>query len=169
MHRLTNSETVTSSLACAVLFSATMFTGYALAADVTPGPAPASTGTAASETGHDAMAKAEAKDELRIASLHDRLKLMPAQEPLWKKVVEVMRSNDRTIDALAKARHEHAATMTAVEDLHSYGEITEAHAAGVRAFAPAFGALYDSMSPAQRANADSVFRSDDHRPHGKTT
>ncbi len=80
-----------------------------------------------------------------------------------------MRSNDRSIDALAKARHEHAATMTAVEDLHSYGEITEAHAAGIRAFAPAFGALYDSMTAAQRTNADGVFRSDDHHAHGKTT
>jgi hypothetical protein len=74
-----------------------------------------------------------------------------------------MRRNDEKIDALTEARNGRAPTMTAVEDLRSYGEITEAHATGIKNFLPAFERLYDSMSAPQKANADDVFRNTGHR------
>jgi hypothetical protein len=98
------------------------------------------------------------RDELRIKELHDRLQITPAQENLWTKVAQLMRRNDDRIDALTEARNGKAPTMTAVEDLRSYGEITEAHATGIKNFVPAFESLYESMSAAQKANADDVFR-----------
>jgi hypothetical protein len=69
-----------------------------------------------------------------------------------------MRDNAQTIEALTKARAAQAKTMTAVEDLNSYSEIAEAHAAGLKKFVPVFQTLYASMSDAQKAQADTLFR-----------
>jgi hypothetical protein len=96
--------------------------------------------------------------EGRIKDLHARLKITPAQEDLWNNATQVMRENAKTMDALRKARSEKAQTMTAVEDFKSYGEITEAHADGIKKFVLVFSALYDSMSDAQKKNADTIFR-----------
>jgi hypothetical protein len=41
--------------------------------------------------------------------------------------------------------------MTAIEDLHSFAAITEAHAEGTRTFIPAFEALYQAMPAEQQA------------------
>jgi hypothetical protein len=71
------------------------------------------------------------------------------------------------MDALAAERQARAANVTAVEDLRSYGVITEAHAAGLKAFIGPFQKLYDSMSAAQKANADSVFRDARHKTRQK--
>jgi hypothetical protein len=165
MYPITNSQAVASAAASLILFSATLFAGYALAAEggVVPMPPPAAAKTAnATSTPSPAVMD---RAEQRITSLHDRLKITPAQEALWSKVADTMRSNDRAVDALAKARHDNAAKMTATEDLRSYGEITEAHAAGIRAFAPVFGNLYDSMTESQKTNADNVFRSEGRKTH----
>jgi hypothetical protein len=96
--------------------------------------------------------------EARITMLHATLKITPAQEELWTQVTQVMRDNAQTMEALTKARAAQAKTMTAVEDLNSYSEIAEAHAAGLKKFVPVFQALYASMSDAQKAQADTLFR-----------
>ncbi|HUH65477.1 MAG TPA: Spy/CpxP family protein refolding chaperone [Syntrophales bacterium] len=95
--------------------------------------------------------------EARIKELHTALKITPEQEELWNNVAQVMRDNAKTMDELVAARSEKAGTMTAVDDFKSYGEITEAHADGVKKFIPVFEALYASMSDAQKKNADAVF------------
>jgi hypothetical protein len=96
--------------------------------------------------------------EARITKLHSTLNITPAQEDLWKNVTQVMRDNAQTMEALTKARAEKATSMTAVEDLKSYAEIVDAHAAGLKKFVPAFEPLFASMSDAQRANANTMFR-----------
>ena len=96
--------------------------------------------------------------EARIKELHTKLKITPAQEELWNNVAQVMRDNAKTMEALIKARSEKARTMTAVEDLKSYGEIAEAHADGLKKFIPAFEPLYAGMSDAQKKSADKLFR-----------
>jgi hypothetical protein len=48
--------------------------------------------------------------------------------------------------------------MTAVDDLKSYAEITDAHADGIKKFTPVFATLYAGMPDAQKKNADGVFR-----------
>ncbi len=101
--------------------------------------------------------------EARIKELHTKLKITPAQEELWNHVTQVMRDNAKTMEALIKARSEEASSMTAIDDLKSYGEIVEAHANGIRKFIPAFEPLYAGMSDAQKKAADTFFRY-----HGRT-
>ena len=104
----------------------------------------------------------EDRVEMRIKDMHAKLEITQAQEDQWAKVAEVMRDNARSMDTLTKARHENAKTMTAVDDLRSYGEIADAHAEGIKRLTPVFAALYDEMSDAQKKEADTLFR---HGPH----
>jgi exoribonuclease R len=109
------------------------------------------------------------RTEAYIKDLQSKLKITPAQEDLWKKVTEVMRDNAKTMQALQQTRVEKAKTMTTVEDLKSYSEITQAHADGLKNFIPVFEALYGSMSDDQKKDADTLFRYGNHRKaKGKT-
>ncbi len=93
-----------------------------------------------------------------IAHLHGQFQITPAQEDLFQKLATVMREDAATMRTLAQKRAEGAKTMTAVDDLKSYAEISEAHAEGAKKMIPAFQALYDSMSEAQKKAADAEFR-----------
>jgi hypothetical protein len=88
---------------------------------------------------------------------------------LWQKVAAVMRENADALSQLAKTRAEAANNMTAVDDLKSYAQISEAHAEGTKKLVPPFQALYDSMSAEQRKAADQEFqqhyRSGHHHAH----
>lgn len=94
----------------------------------------------------------------RINAMHAQLKITPAQEDLWVKVAQTMSDNAKVMDTLTQARVDQANGMTAVDDLKSYGEITAAHADGIKTLTPAFASLYDSMSDAQKKEADTIFR-----------
>jgi protein CpxP len=69
-----------------------------------------------------------------------------------------MRENAETMSMLAQERAEYAQTATALDNLKSYAEISDAHAAGTRRMIPVFEVLYDSMSPEQKKAADAEFR-----------
>jgi len=103
------------------------------------------------------------RTEAHIKDLQAQLKITPAQEELWNKVTKVMRDNAKSMEALHQARVEKAKTMTTVEDLKSYSEITQAHADGLKNFIPVFEALYASMSDEQKKDADTLFRYGSHR------
>ena|SRR5450759_154646 len=105
-------------------------------------------------------AKASAQDrvEARITNMHAKLKITAAQEDQWASVAQVMRDNEKTVEPLIKARRENGKTMTAVDDLKSYGEITDAHADGIKKFTPVFATLYAGMSDNQKQEADALFR-----------
>ena len=96
--------------------------------------------------------------EARIKELHTKLKITPAQEESWNSVAQVMRDDAKTMEALIKARSEKSGTMSAVDDLKSYGEIAEAHADGLKKFTSVFEPLYAGMSDAQKKSADMLFR-----------
>jgi len=95
--------------------------------------------------------------EARIKELHAKLTITPAQEELWNNVTQVMRDDAKTMEALIKTRSENAKTMTAVDDLKSYGDIAGAHADYLKKFVAVFEPLYAGMSDAQKKNADKVF------------
>jgi protein CpxP len=105
-----------------------------------------------------AKASGEDRVETRIKDMHAKLTITQAQEDQWGKVAQVMRDNEKTVEPLIKARIENAKTMTAVDDLKSYAEITDAHADGIKKFTPVFATLYASMSDAQKKEADVLFR-----------
>ena len=105
-----------------------------------------------------ARTSAEDRVEVRISELRSQINITPAQESQWNKVTQVMRDNAMTQDALVKSRIESAKTMTAVEDMKSYGEIVAAHAQGIQKLSPVFEALYAELSVAQKKEADETFR-----------
>jgi hypothetical protein len=141
-----------ASIAAPAVAAASTLRTPVMLAQATPAPAATPTRAAAS--------KGSIVDqvEVRIKDLHSQLQITAAQEDLWTNLTQVMRENAKTMDALRKARADKAQTMTAVEDFKSYGEITEVHADGIKKFVPVFSALYDSMSDAQKKNADARFR-----------
>ncbi|MFA5172131.1 MAG: Spy/CpxP family protein refolding chaperone [Sulfuriferula sp.] len=104
------------------------------------------------------------RTELRIKTMHTKLKITPAEEIRWGKVADAMRADAKHMDALIQARSEHAKGMTAVDDLKSYSEITEARADGVKKLIPVFSDLYASMSDEQKKAADNLFRHGEHKP-----
>lgn len=114
-----------------------------------------------------AKPSAEDRVEVRISELRAQINITPAQEDQWGKVVQVMRDNAKTQDALVKLRLEKAKTMTAVEDMKSYGEIAAAHAEGAQKLIPVFEALYNSLSDAQKKDADEAFRHGHRHHHGQ--
>ena len=168
MTRLTLTRSLAGTAAATTLLLGTILAGGALAdeAPVTLGAAVPT--MAAVDLGRPSVTSND-RDEQRIRKLHDRLGITATQEGLWGQLAQVMRTNDDKMDVLSAERHDHAGSMTAVEDLRSYGEITEAHAAGIRAFVPAFENLYNSMSAAQKASADNVFRHVEVKAHKKAT
>ncbi len=107
--------------------------------------------------------------EQRIKSLHSQLKITESQEAAWSSVAQVMRDDAKTMDGLTQARHDHAASMSAIDDLKSYSEVTDAHAQGLHKLTDAFGPLYASFSEAQKQDADRVFRSAAHHAAARKT
>ena len=149
MKRIACQFTYPTALAVAVvLFAFTVLTSPSPSRAASPEPAMATAGKVSRPD----------RVEARIKELQTKLKITPAQEELWNNVTQVMRNNAKTMEALIKARSKKAGTMTAVDDLKSYGEIVEAHADGINKFIPAFESLYASMSDAQKKDADKLFR-----------
>jgi periplasmic protein CpxP/Spy len=114
-----------------------------------PAPEPSATPTKKRRTPTDRV-------ELRIKELHSELKITPEQEPQFDAVAQAMRDDAKGMeDAIAQRRE--AKSMTAVDDLKAYQAIADAHSQGLQKLIPAFQALYDTMSPEQKKNADAVF------------
>jgi acyl-coenzyme A synthetase/AMP-(fatty) acid ligase len=107
----------------------------------------------------------EARAEARIKDMHAKLRITAVQEAQWGKVADVMRDNAKAMETLTNSRHLNAKNMTAVDDLKSYGEITDAHADGIKRLTPVFELLYADMSDAQKKRADEMFR---HRGKAKS-
>lgn len=114
--------------------------------------APATTKPASINAGPDEAVEAHIKE------LHNRLHITAAQQTQWDNLVSVMRNNATTMVDLQKTRGQDASSMTAVEAIKSYQMVIRAHEKGMDQFVPAFEALYDTMSDAQKKTADSMFR-----------
>jgi periplasmic protein CpxP/Spy len=134
----------------------------AQATPAAPAPAPAP-----GATPHKARRTPTDRVELRIKQLHSELKITPEQEPQFDAVAQAMRDDAKGMeDAIAQRRE--AKSMTAVDDLKAYQAIADAHAQGLQKLIPAFQALYDTMSPEQKKNADAVFSHTRHPRHKKS-
>ena len=102
--------------------------------------------------------------EARIKSLHDQLKITAAEEAQWNPVAQAMRDNAKATGALITDRTKKAKTLTAIDDLHSYRAILQAHLDGIDKLTTAFQALYSAMPDAQKKIADTVFARRPSRP-----
>jgi len=123
-------------------------------------PMPAGAGTPGQP--HLVNTAARSRIETRITDLHAKLHITRSQEGLWKNFTDVMRANGDAMTTLAQSRKDNQNRMSALDDMKSYSELAQAHADGVTKLGPPFETLYNSMSDAQKANADAVFRSAEH-------
>lgn len=165
---LTNSnpKTVASWIAIAV------FANIASPA-LADSPASASAGSQATPGGTQILADQGAPHRQKHATgidaliehLHDKFRITATQEPLWSRVAAAMHENADTMSKLANRRLEASKSATAVDDLKSYAEISDAHAEGAKRLITAFQPLYDSMSDSQKAAADTEFREHYSRRH----
>ena len=98
--------------------------------------------------------------EQRITQLKAALKITPDQESKWNSVAQAMRENAASMEKLVASKRAIApASMTAVDDLKTYQEFTQARLDGLKNLTSSFKSLYDSMPADQKKNADQVFRS----------
>jgi hypothetical protein len=96
--------------------------------------------------------------EARITYLHERLRITPAEEPLWAKVAQAMRDNAQAVTPIIRERVQAVQHGNAMDYLNLYQKLGEAQLDGLKKFAAAFQALYADLSPAQKKIADSIFR-----------
>jgi protein CpxP len=160
MQRTLTSLAVAAAFAIAVPASAATAAGKSTD-EVTVAPTKMAASTQAAKSASATTAAKgshSAKVEARISEMHAKLKITPAEEAQWGSVAEVMRDNAKTLDTLVQARLENANTASAIDDLKSYSAIADAHAEGTKKFVTVFQTLYDSMSVAQKADADALFQ-----------
>ena len=124
----------------------------------------ASFGLASAQTAEKAPAAAAATSdksetvEQRITSLKASLKITAGQEMGWTAVATTMRDNAAAMDKLVQTKRKIAPeTMTAVDDLNTFQDFTQARMDGLKNLTSAFKTLYDSMPADQKKNADQVF------------
>jgi len=107
--------------------------------------------------------------DARIAYLHKRLQITADQDPKFNAVADAMRTNLQAMEALLQQRDQDT-NRTAVSALVWYERMTEAHAAALQKFVPAFEALYTTLSDSQRKAADTIFgRFAERGPHRRAS
>jgi protein CpxP len=141
----------------AIALASTFLIGSAYAQ---PAAAPASSPPPAAKSSPAAMAKGDAKRDMRverqIKDLHAKLKITPAEETQWAAVAKTMRDSAGDLD-VAIDKRKSMSSATAIDDLNAYGDIAQAHADSVKKLSASFSPLYASMSPEQKMTADEVF------------
>ena len=105
------------------------------------------------------------RTESRLNVLNAALKITPEQQVLWDNVALVMRDNAKTMDILSKDKVQNPKTMNALERIKFHSVVTQAQLDEQKKFIPPFEALYNSMSDAQRATTDAIFRTGKHGKH----
>ncbi len=125
--------------------------------------AQASSTTAAPDT----AASVSTKVEQHIKELHDKLGITPAEQPQWEQFAQVMRENAVQLTEAYKDRGTKVETMSAVDNMQSYAQLAQVHAANTQKLAAAFQTLYATFSDAQKQTADTVFQNakGKHGPH----
>ena len=103
-------------------------------------------------------ASANTAVEQRIEALHKALGITAEQTPLWDAFAQAMRENATSTEQLFQQRASGAATMTAVDNMHSYAALARAYADDTGKLSTAFDSLYASLSPTQKQAADTLFR-----------
>ena len=139
----------------AVAAAALLSSFVALPALAQTSPAPTANATAAAAPAAK-EAKHSAAVESHITALKKKLMITSAQESTWDTFAAVMRDNGEAIEAAVQER-EASKNLDAIHDLQSYANVAQVHADGAKKLAAAFQPVYDSLSPEQKKNADTMF------------
>jgi hypothetical protein len=154
---------------CIAIFASVVAFGVA-DAQVTGAP---SNGSAAAQAGarqtqqparNGAERKAQEVEE-HINQLHRELHITPAEEAQWDTVAQTMRENAQNLDRAIDQRDASIGTASAVDNLKSYADVVQAHAAAVMRLADSFSPLYSEMSDEQKKLADEIFSRREHSRH----
>ena len=103
-------------------------------------------------------AATQAAVDQRIRALQSQLGITEAQMPLWNAFAQAMRNNAASTDALFTQRANAVASMSAVDNMHSYAQIARTYADNTERLATAFDSLYASLTDTQKQAADTLFR-----------
>jgi hypothetical protein len=99
----------------------------------------------------------------RIASLHEQLKITPAEARPWNAFARTIRDNAESMERAFQHRAQQLPTMNAEQALDSYADIAQLHARNMRALSLSFAKLYRALTPQQKQIADQLFRKPPHR------
>ena len=99
-----------------------------------------------------------ARRAARRAVIETKLDLTAAQSPLWAKVEDAAQAEQQKERQLCDAL-KNATPATFVERMQRMQQFLEARLDGLKTAQPAMTALYDALTPAQRAILDHPFRS----------
>jgi hypothetical protein len=125
----------------------------------TSAPAPAAAPSASMHhKAHHPRVPITARVEQQISTLHAELKITPDEEQAWGNVAQAMRDNAKTLDDLYQKRATSYKTASALDNLTSYQQISQAHADGMKAVLATVSDLYAKMPDSQKKIADAVFR-----------
>src|SRR5271157_2791716 len=155
-----------SSVLCGVALAALLVPSIGLAqsaptAQLPPTAAPgqpAASPAAAQPASPTPSAATQAAVDQRIRALQSQLGITEAQMPLWTAFAQAMRDNAAGTDTLFAQRAGVVASMSAVDNMHSYAQIARAYADNTERLATAFDSLYASLTDAQKQAADTLFR-----------
>ena len=103
-------------------------------------------------------AATQAAADQRIRALQSQLGITEAQMPLWNAFAQAMRTNAASTDALFSQRANAVASMSAVDNMHSYAQIARTYADNTERLATAFDSLYAILTDTQKQAADTLFR-----------
>lgn len=111
----------------------------------------------------------QGKLDAHIKMLHSELGITAAEEPQWTQFVQVMRDDAADMHNAMNARGAKLAKMSAADNMQSYADVANLHAANMSKLATAFGTLYATFPDNQKAKADAVFAAKKmKREHQKT-
>ena len=99
-----------------------------------------------------------AATERRIAELHARLGINPAEEKAFGAFAQVMRENGQRMETLVAQGLQVSGSADAVGQMRLYTLMAQTHADDMQRLTGAFSALYDVLSPDQRHRADVSLR-----------
>ena len=99
--------------------------------------------------------------ERRIEQLHAQLRITPQEQPQWDAFAQTMQQNANNMHRAIDQRASQMGGMDATQNMQSYAQLAQVHAQDMQNMSSAFQALYQTMSPEQRQNADELFRARD--------
>ena len=148
----------TANLVRSVSVAALLVPSVGFAQSAAPTPPIAAPAAAPSSSASAPSAATQAAVDQRIRGLQSQLGITEAQMPLWNAFAQAMRDNAASTDALFAQRANAVASMSAVDNMHSYAQIARAYADNTERLATAFDSLYASLTDTQRQAADTLFR-----------
>jgi protein CpxP len=117
--------------------------------------------SSASDTA-SALPKAQSeKVEQYIKNLHQELAITTAEEPQWGQFAQVIRDNAAQMEQALATRRTSVDGMSAADDMQSYAQLAQVHAANMQKLAGAFQTLYATFPDDQKKVADAVFKDRD--------